>query len=129
MLPLLAAAAEKATPLEKLQNVSGQFWLKVILAILILSVIIFLFRKVMGMNKIILTIVLTVIFGVVGFSWIYNRNEPAFLTPVVDILAQWFPSKGAYETKQQQDPSKPGVHKNAPAPKSSPTSPTQPAKK
>lgn len=127
MLPLLAAAAERVTPLEKLQNVSGQFWIKVILGIVILSLIIFLFRKVMGMNKIILVIVLTVAFGVVGFNWIYNRNEPKALTPLVDILAQWFPTKGSYDGKQQQDPEKPGVRKNTPAPKTAPST-TQPAK-
>ncbi|MFT3868815.1 MAG: hypothetical protein QM715_10185 [Nibricoccus sp.] len=127
MLLLLAAAAERVTPLEKLQNVSGQFWIKVILGIVILSLLIFLFRKVAGMNKIILVIVLAVVFGVIGFNWIYNRNEPKALTPLVDILAQWFPTKGSYDDKQQQDATKPGVRKNPAPSKSAPTT-TQPAK-
>jgi hypothetical protein len=131
MLPFLAAAT--ATPLEKLQNVSGQFWIKVIVIACILIGIIFLFKRVMGMNKIVLAIIGCVILGVVGFNWIYQRNEPEFLTPYVDVIAQWFPSKGAYETKQTQDPSRPGVQKTivTPASKASPAAGTtaQPTKK
>ncbi|MFT3783557.1 MAG: hypothetical protein QM790_16205 [Nibricoccus sp.] len=110
MLPLLAQIASKATPLEKLQNVSGQFWLKVILGAIIFGVFIFLFKKVMGMNKIILILICLVIFGVLGVNWIYNRNEPAFLTPIIDPIANsgFFPTKGTYENKQKQDPTSPG---------------------
>jgi hypothetical protein len=95
MLPLLATAVERVTPLEKLQNVSGQFWLKI-------------FRKVMVMNKIILTIILGVIGAVVSINWVYNRTEPEFLTPMIDAIANtgFFPTKGHYENKQQQDPGK-----------------------
>ena len=113
MLLVLAAAA--ATPLEKLQNVSGQFWIKVILAFAVLAVLIFLFKKAMGMNKIILIIICFVIVGVFGFSWVYNRNEPAFLTPIIEPIANsgFLPSKGAYEGKQKQDPT--DAKKNKPA--------------
>ena len=110
-------------------------WLALILAFLALGVIIHLFRKLAGANKIILAIALCVISGVVGFNWIYNRNEPPALTPLVDILAQFFPTKGSYEGKQQQDPANPGIRKNAPASKPSPTgtnpnsSSSQPPKK
>ncbi len=129
MLPLLAAAA---TPLEKLQNVSGQFWLKIILGLGALMVLIFLFKKVMGINKIILTIICCVICGIVGFSWIYQRSEPAFLTPVVDAIAPFFPSGDYYGKKQQADPGKPGPQKaTAPVaqPAKAPATSAQPAKK
>jgi len=123
MLPLLATVA--TTPLEKLHNVSGQFWIKVFLAFAVLAVVIAIFKKVMGMNKIILIIICCVVLGVFGFSWIYERNEPAFLTPIIEPIANsgFFPSKGAYNDKQQQDPTIPGAKKNAPA------NPAQPAKK
>ena len=26
-------------------------------------------------------------------SWTYNRNEPAFVSPVIDVLANWLPQK------------------------------------
>jgi hypothetical protein len=129
MLPLLAVAAEKVTPLEKLRNVSGQFWIKVILAFVVLAVVIAVLKWLSGMNRIIMIIIGCVIMGVAGFNWIYERNEPAFLTPIIDPIARsgFFPSKGAYEGKQQQDLTDPSGKKNAPA-KPAPT-PTQPAKK
>ena len=122
MSPLLAAATEK--PLEKLEHVSGQFWIKVILAFAALAVLIFIFKKVMGMNKIILLIICFVIVGVFGFNWVYNRTEPAFLTPIIEPIANsgFLPTKGAYEGKQTQDPL--DAKKNKPA-----STPAQPAKK
>lgn len=128
---LLLAAAEKVTPLQKLQSISGQFWLKVFLGILAFALFIYLFKKIMGMNKIILVIICGVIFGVVGVNWIYNRNEPAFMTPIIEPIANsgFLPTKGAYEVKQQQETDKPGLKKNAPAPASTPKPAAQPAKK
>lgn len=127
MLPFLAVVAEKVTPLEKLQNVSGQFWIKIILGLLALATLIFLLKKVMAMNKIILSIIICVIMGVFGISWIYNRNEPAFMTPIIQPIADsgFFPTKGAYDNKQAQDPvDKSGKSKNTPSP-----APAQPTKK
>ena len=84
----------------------------------------------MGMNKIILTIVIFVIIGIFGISWVYNRNEPAFLTPIIAPIADsgFLPTKGAYDNKQTQDPTdKIGKQKSPSNP--TPSSPTQPAKK
>lgn len=123
MLPLLlATAAEKVTPFQKLQNVSGQFWIKVILVFVVLAVAIAVFKWISGMNKIILIIICFVVMGVLGFNWIYERNEPSFLTPIIEPIANsgFFPQKDAYYGKQQQDPM---AAKNAPA------KPAQPAKK
>jgi tryptophan-rich sensory protein len=35
------------------------------------------------------------IVGSVGVftSWTYNRNEPEFVTPVIDVLSHWLPQK------------------------------------
>lgn len=117
MLPLLVAAADKVTPLEKLQNVSGQFWIKVFLVIVVFAAIIFLFKKLAGANKIILTIVLAVVCSIFCINWVYNRNEPPWMTWLIEPIANTglFPTKGAYDEKQNQDPGKPGPKKN-PAP-------------
>jgi len=127
MLLVLAAAA--ATPLEKLHNVSGQFWIKVILAFAALALLVAIFKWLNGMNRIILVILGCVVLGVFGFNWIYERNEPAFLTPIIDPIANsgFFPTKGAYENKQKQDVLD---QKKAPAkPATTPTTPAQPVKK
>lgn len=99
----LAAAAQPAA-LENLQKIPPAFWLKAGLAVLAIVAVVVLLRKLAQVNKVVLSIVVVVIFSAVGFSWIYERNEPAWATPVVEKLAHLFPSKGSYTNKQQSAP-------------------------
>lgn len=127
MLFLAAAAAattaaqpavEKLTPLEKLKRVPPEFWWKIGLCMLVVIATVIVFRKLAGTNKVVMAVVAFVIFTVVGVNWIYERNEPAFLTPVIDKIAPFLPSKGAYATKQQQAPLPPApAGKPQPPPK------------
>ncbi len=45
-----------------------------------------------------------VVCTVVFFSWVYNRNEPPFMTPLVQRIAPFFPSAGSYQSKQATPP-------------------------
>jgi hypothetical protein len=103
-----------ATALDKASKIPASFWLKFAAVIVALIILVLLLRKLAEVNKVVLAVVGIVIVGVLGFSWIYERNEPAFLTPVVDAIAPFFPSKGAYQTTQQGDPKQPGLKKSAP---------------
>jgi glucan phosphoethanolaminetransferase (alkaline phosphatase superfamily) len=94
------------TAVEKLKTLPPSVWLKIGIAIASIIVVVFVFRKVMKVNKVIASVVCFVVFTVVFFSWIYNRNEPKFLTPLMDRLAPFFPSAGSYNSKQQT-PTKP----------------------
>lgn len=89
------------TTMEKLQRVPMQFWLKAALAIVIFIVGVIALKKIAGMNKAILGAIVFVLLTVVGFQWIYERNEPTWATPVVEKLANFFPSKGQYEQRQR----------------------------
>ena len=42
-----------------------------------------------------------VVVSIVFFSWIYNRNEPKWMTPVIEKIAPFFPSAGSYQDKQR----------------------------
>ena len=92
------------TAVEKLKTLPPDVWLKVGIAVAVFIAVIFLFRKVMKMNKIIGGIIVFVVCTVVFFSWVYNRNEPKFLTPIVEKIAPFFPSAGAYANKQATTP-------------------------
>jgi MFS superfamily sulfate permease-like transporter len=94
-MPLIAATA-----LEKLQTLPPSVWLKVGIGVAIFVAAIFLFRRIMRMNKIIAGIVVFVGGSVIFFNWVYNRSEPKFLTPIVEKIAPFFPSAGAYSNKQ-----------------------------
>jgi apolipoprotein N-acyltransferase len=94
---LLADAAAAPTALDKLKHVPPAFWLKLGLAVLALVAVVLLLRKVAQMNKLILALIVFLVVTFVGFNWVYQRNEPAWATPVVAKLAEFLPSKGAYK--------------------------------
>ena len=92
------------TAVEKLKTLPPDIWLKIGIGVAVFIAAIFLFRRIMKMNKIIGGIIVFVVGTVVFFSWVYNRNEPAFLTPLMNRIAPFFPSAGAYNAKQATSP-------------------------
>lgn len=103
-----------ATALEKLSKVPPMFWVKVVAGFVAFLLVVFLLRKLFEINKVILIAVSVVTLSILWFQWIYERNEPEFMTPFVSAVAQFFPSKGAYQVNQQNDPKSPGISKSAP---------------
>lgn len=93
-----------ASALDSLKNVPPGTWLKIGIALASIIAVVVVLRKVVHMNKILLGVLVFVVCTVVFFSWVYNRNEPAFLTPIVERIAPFFPSAGAYNEKQQNEP-------------------------
>jgi hypothetical protein len=92
------------TALDKIKTMPPEIWAKIGIAIAAFILVIFLFRRVMKMNKIIAAIIVFVVLTIVFFNWVYNRTEPKFLSPIVDRIAPFFPSAGSYATKQQSTP-------------------------
>ena len=92
------------TAWEKLQTLKPEVWLKIGIAVGGFVLAILLWRRIMKMNKIVAGVIVFVVCTVVFFSWVYNRNEPRFLTPIVNKIAPFFPSAGAYDAKQQSTP-------------------------
>ena len=84
------------TTIEKLKQVPKSFWINTVIIVLGLVAAVFVLRKIKQMNKIVIGIILAVVFVLVGFNWIYERNEPKFLSPLVDMIAPFFPAKGSY---------------------------------
>ena len=101
---LFAAATSNATPWERLQQVPPAFWLKIGIVVLVVVAVVIAVRKLAQVNKVVLAVVIAIILSTVGFSWIYERNEPSWATPVVEKLADFFPSKGSYAKNQQNAP-------------------------
>jgi len=92
------------TAVENLRTLPPSVWLKIGLAVAAVIVSVLVLRRVMKMNKIIAGVVVFVVVTVVFFSWVYNRNEPKFMTPLVQKIAPFFPSAGSYNAKQQTAP-------------------------
>ena len=91
---VVAAAATEPTALDRLQQIPLGFWLRLGLGLLALVALVIVLRKVAKLNKFVLGVIVFIALTIVGFNWIYERNEPAWATPVVQWLAGFFPSKG-----------------------------------
>jgi hypothetical protein len=91
MLLLLAT-----TTLEKLQAVPQRFWINAAIFIIGGWVAIMLIRHAARMNRMVLTMIILVSVTTVGFQWIWERNEPRFLTPYINVVAPIFPSKTSF---------------------------------
>ncbi|PTX98576.1 hypothetical protein [Opitutus sp. ER46] len=70
-------------------------WLKLGIAVVALIIVVSILRKLAQMNKVLLAVVVLLVCTFVGFNWIYERNEPAWATPVVSKLANFFPTKNS----------------------------------
>ncbi len=91
---VIASAATKAASSEKLRQIPTEFWVKMGIAVAVLVVAVILLRKIAKMNKVVLGAIVFLVVTVVGFNWIYERNEPDWATPAVQWLAGFFPTKG-----------------------------------
>ncbi len=91
----LAAAATSKSSADRLKEISPEFWVKIGIGILVIILVVIALRKLAKVNKVVLTIVVLLILSIVGFNWIYERNEPAWATPAVQWLANYFPTKGS----------------------------------
>ena len=88
------AAPASQSLMDRLREVPVEFWTKIGLGIAGLVVAVLLLRRLAGMSKFIVGIVAALVLSFIGFSWIYERNEPEWATPFVQTLAGFFPSKG-----------------------------------
>jgi hypothetical protein len=94
---LAAAAAGKSTA-DRLREIPSEFWIKIGIGILIIFAAVVILRKLAKVNKVILTIVVLLVLSIIGFNWIYERNEPAWATPAVQWVSNYFPTKEAIKS-------------------------------
>lgn len=96
---LLAASA-----LETLQQLPPKVWMKIGIGVAIFIAGFFILQKIAKMNKFLLGLTVVVVGSILFFSWVYNRNEPKFLTPVIDKIAPFFPSAATTKQNKAKDP-------------------------
>lgn len=92
-----------AGALSRLKDIPTDVWKFAAIGVAIIAALVIILRKLQGANKIWLTIIGVATFAIVGFQWIYNRNEPKFLSPVISKIAPFFPSKVNYNEVQKRD--------------------------
>ena len=93
-MSLFAAASANPSVAERFSQIPMDFWIRLGLGVVMIVAVVFVLRKVAKLNKVLLAVIVGVGLTIVGFNWIYQRNEPAWATPAVQWLAGFFPSKG-----------------------------------
>jgi hypothetical protein len=93
---ILAAAPPSAW--EQLKRVPKDTWINLIICVVAVVVIIRVWRVLKKFNEYAPYVASIVAAMMIFFYWVYDRSEPRFLTPVIDKLAPFFPSK----TKQDE---------------------------
>ena len=91
---MLIAAIATTTTAERLRHIPMDFWMKFGVGVAIVVATVILLRKLAQVNKVVLIVVGGLAFSILGFNWIYERNEPGWATPAVRFLAGFFPTKG-----------------------------------
>lgn len=104
-MSFLAAIAEPAaapahhSAADTLREIPTEFWWKMGLGIGGVIAAVIILRKVLKMNKVMLIVGGLLAATIIGFNWIYERNEPGWATPAVQWLAGFFPTKGKVPAK------------------------------
>lgn len=88
--------------MEKIHALPKAVWVNIGIGVLFLILAIVLVKKAAQMNKVVLAAIIFIFGTVLFFNWVYERNEPAFLTPFIDKLAGFFPTKGSYGSKNHK---------------------------
>ncbi len=93
---LLAAAPPSAW--DRLRAVPKQTWINLAICVIAVIAIVKLWKVLRSINEFVPYIAALLASFLILFYWVYERAEPKFLTPVVEQLAHFFPTKG----RQQQ---------------------------
>jgi len=70
----------------------ANFWLKVLAVIAVLFILSVVFKKIIQVSQIVFVLALLAVAGVVMVKWVRERDEPPFMTPVVNFVASFFPA-------------------------------------
>ncbi len=97
---LLAAAPPTAW--EQFKRVPKETWINIAICVIAVVVIARVWKVLKSINEFIPYIAAVLATLLIFFYWVYDRSEPRFLTPVVDKLAPFFPSKGKQQEIQEK---------------------------
>jgi MFS superfamily sulfate permease-like transporter len=98
-LTALATLAAQSSVGEQLRRVPKETWINLAIGVVALVVLIRLWRALRQINEYAPYIAAVFTGAVLFLTMVYYRNEPRFLTPIVEPLTSFFPTKA----RQEQD--------------------------
>ena len=78
--------------IEKIRHLPKKNLVNLGLAALLVLVVIVLFKVAARMNKFLLGIIILVTLMVLMLTWVHERNEPKFLSPIINAIAPYVPN-------------------------------------
>ncbi|MSU50509.1 MAG: hypothetical protein EXS37_15725 [Opitutus sp.] len=101
-LTLTLAVAAPPTVWEQIRQVPKDTWINIGICVLTVIIIVRLWGVLKKANDFAPYIAAILGSFLIFFYWIYDRSEPRFLTPVVEKLAPFFPSKGVQKNIEEK---------------------------
>lgn len=92
LVVILAAAPPSA--MEQLKHVPKETWINILICIAAVVAVWRGWKMLRRINEFFPYIAALLAGFLIFFYWVYERNEPRFLTPLMDKLAPFFPTKG-----------------------------------
>lgn len=99
---LLTLAAAETSVLDQLKGIPKQTWINLGICIVTLVVIVKVWGLLKKINEFVPYIAAVIAAFLILLYWVYDRSEPRFLTPLVEKLAPFFPSKATYTPNQRR---------------------------
>lgn len=97
MNALLAVIAAKPTVWEKILAVPRDTWVNLLVGLVLLYMLSRIWMSLKEIHDIVPWVAFITIGGILLLYWTYERTEPRLLTPLIDKLAEVFPSKLQYK--------------------------------
>lgn len=79
--------------LKSLQPLYDQPWFPYALGCLGLVFAYSVYKTISALPKLVMYPIIGATCVIVCMNWVYNRNEPEIITPIVDVIAPFLPSK------------------------------------
>lgn len=89
--------AAQTTAWDQLRGVPRQVWINLIICVLAVLIIVRLWREMKKLNDYAPYFLSVILSATVFAYWVYNRTEPRFLSPLVDQLMPFFPTKAKHD--------------------------------
>lgn len=80
---------------QSLQPLYNQPWFPYAIGVVGILFAYSVFMSLKSLPKLVMYPIIAAACVIVFMNWVYNRNEPAVLTPLIDMLTPWLPSRGS----------------------------------
>ena len=84
------ATHEAGQALRNYLEMPADVWVKILIAAVVLLLVLVVLKKLAHIGQFIVVCVVFVAVAVIGYKWVRYRDEPEFMTPIVDFAASFF---------------------------------------